>query len=109
MSAVSVILARHYHQLAHFAIFQPMLAIQHHCVLANGHSVDERHGVHTHKRAHSGGVEHRALNVEAVGIGAVEHQQRHIVFGAGFHHVVQRRNISVEPHANILNIKYYKV
>ncbi len=71
-------------------------------------SVYHRKRCNTHERriAH---IEHRAVDVMPVGVGAVENNDLLALFGAGFQHIKQSTDVGVKTRAHILNIKNHHV
>ena len=61
--------------------------------------------MHTDERTVARGVEHWAVYIVAVGVGAVEDNERYARFCAGLHHIVQRADIGVEAATHILQVE----
>ena len=65
--------------------------------------------MHAHEGAAGGGVQHRAVHIVPVGVGAVEDDKGDSLFGAGFHHIVQRGDIGIEAAADILKVEEHAI
>ena len=96
-------------EVAFLATRQPMLAIDHAGVFADGHAVDDRHGVHAHKGAKTCRVEHRAVDIMTVGVGPVEYNEGDVPLGTSLHHIVQCGKVSVEAAAHILKVEKHHI
>ena len=92
-------------EVAMDAAVEPSFAVDHHGVLADGHAVDDGYGVHAHEGAEVCGVEHGAVDIVPVGVGAVEQEEWDVLFGAGLHDVVEGRDIGVEAASHILQVE----
>ena len=91
-------------EVAGDAVLQPAFTVHHLGVFTDGHAVDDGHLVHPNKRVVFR-LEDWAVNIEAIGIGAVEDDDGEMVFGSGLHHVGHCGNVGIKTYANILKVE----
>ncbi len=84
---------------------QPPLAVHHAGILAKGHAVHHGYRMKTDKRAVSGSIKYRAVNIITVRIRTVKDNELFPVFGACLHYVTHCSQVRVKPGPHILDVK----
>src|SRR6478672_8345058 len=75
-------------------LIQPAFVQQHFCIFTDGHSVDYRNRLHSHKGFELW-IQYRSINIKAIWIRPVEDDEWNIVLNRRFHVQLHRRNESV--------------
>jgi hypothetical protein len=90
-------------QFAFQSACQPAFAIDHGGIFAKRHAMNNRDLVNAHERPECC-IEHRAVDIEPVGIGTVKEYEGNAVLGTCFHHITHGGEIGIEPGTNILDV-----
>ena len=109
LAVVRIVQTGNNSEIALDSAIQPAFAVYHLGILTDCHSIDNRNRVHSHERAVICCIQHRTINIRCIWIRTVENNHGNIRFGASLHNIVQSRNVSVETHSNILQVKNHNI